>query len=423
MSRGHVYHRRNLILLVGGNATSALGTSVYLIALVLYLTETTSSATILGAVQFLAYVPGVILGPIAGAHVDRVRRVSVIVAADVFRGVIVIVAGLFGLMTGSMPIALIFVVTVLYGAGSAFFLPAVNALVPEIVPAESVKRTNGWKNGLQQIANLAGNAVGGVLFAVLGAPVLFVANGLSFLLSAASEAAMRVDERPTPTSRASLFTSARHGLRYVRDHRGAAWLIGVSAAINFVAPPIVIAVPFLVIDGLGLPAQFVGFAFAALLAGGVFGFLVVGAGRNAAGFGTLISALAVLSVALTAGGAILGPVPLFVLLVVAGGAVATVHLIGHTAIQTGVPRFMRGRVYALLETAGMIAAPVAYLVSGPIVDRLDGEFAPLFIALGLAIGGVAVAAFSARSLRILIGRTSRSGRGPSERRQPRIFVD
>ncbi|MFW5812644.1 MAG: MFS transporter, partial [Alkalispirochaetaceae bacterium] len=78
--------RRNLHLLVLGNAVSTFGSSVYLIVVVLLLKDLTESGVLLGLYQFLALVPAALLMPLTGPLVDRLPRKGLIVAADLLRG-------------------------------------------------------------------------------------------------------------------------------------------------------------------------------------------------------------------------------------------------------------------------------------------------------------------------------------------------
>lgn len=401
--------RRNILLLIAGNSVSMLGTSVYLVALILYLAKNSASATTLGLVQFLAHLPGVMLAPLAGAVVDAVPRLRVIVWADLLRGVLLMIAGIWGLVHAHLPMVLIYAVVLLYGAGSAFFLPAVHALIPDIVSLRQVKQVNAWKQATQQTANLAGNAVGGALFAVFGAPLLFVVNGVSFCLSAISEALIRVDDGHargpgrTPPGAArdaeSVGLRVRAGMGYVVGHGGLRWLLVINAGIQLIAPPLVIALPFIVTRGLALGAATVGLAYAALLGGGVLGYTVTGWAPRIAEYPIMIGSLWLFGLAALVVGTWFDTALLFALLVITGGAVAAMQLVSHAQIQTRVPRFIRGRVYALWEMSGLIAAPLGYLAAGPLVDRLAGDFRPLFLAFGVLALTAGTALLLVRPLR------------------------
>ena len=67
-----------------GQAVSLVGSRLVQFALVWWLTETTGSATVLATATLVALLPGIILGPVAGALVDRWNRRTVMIVADGF---------------------------------------------------------------------------------------------------------------------------------------------------------------------------------------------------------------------------------------------------------------------------------------------------------------------------------------------------
>ncbi|TVQ21540.1 MAG: MFS transporter, partial [Spirochaetaceae bacterium] len=176
-----------------GNAVSTLGNAVYLVAVLLLLKELTESAFVMGLFQFVAIAPGFFLSPVTGALVDRMSRRTVIIVADLFRGVVMIAASGLLLFPATRSAFVVLIAATCIGIGNAFFVPAVQALIPSLVPASKLRWANGVRAGGTQLFNLAGNAVGGLLYVVLGAPLLFLINGASFVLSALQESFIRPD--------------------------------------------------------------------------------------------------------------------------------------------------------------------------------------------------------------------------------------
>lgn len=77
---------RDFSLIIAGQSLCVLGTELYSVVLVPYLKQITGSAAVLGVTEMLAFLPLVLLGPLAGALVDRTSRKAVIVWSDVLRG-------------------------------------------------------------------------------------------------------------------------------------------------------------------------------------------------------------------------------------------------------------------------------------------------------------------------------------------------
>jgi MFS family permease len=288
--------------------------------------------------------------------------------------------------------ASLLVVTVGAGVGHAFFVPAAQALVPALVPAEHLQHANGLRAAGSQVANLAGNAVGGALYTLLGAPVLLVLNGFSFLLSAAQERRIRsVDPVSTPGGTGqSVAAAAREGLRLLRREKPLRLLITSQAGLFLVSPVLMLSLPFVVIDELGHPPAVVGFMFSLALAGGIVAFallrllpvdrmlrlpLVPGA------YAAITAAFALLSTTTTT-------VALATAALLFGLSSGTVYLTAVTWIQRRIPASLHGRIFALLEAVSSLVAPVSYLVTGIVLEGLGTSGRWIAFASLAGAGGI-----------------------------------
>jgi len=390
---------RGYPLLLAGNIVSTFGSSIYVVTLVLFLADATDSAVALGLVQFLAYLPAAILGPFAGALVDSWDRRRVIVWSDLVRGAIMVATAAVGL-SGSMPVWLVMGATMGVSVAGVMFTPAVHAIVPELVPESALRRANGARSAGAQIANLAGSAVGGALYVALGAPLVILANGVSFLLSGVSETAIRT--RPAPggaRSRTRTTRSAMEGVRYLFADRSVRSVVIVQALVNLLLPPLVVALPFVISDVWELGAEFFGYLFATVLAGGIAGCGTFSGKRARRAPDALVyrAAVGALTVAIAALSALASPalaatrvlVPLLaVTMFSAGAAIGVMHMIGVTYLQQSVAVALRGRVFAAMETLTAILLPVAYVVSGLVAQALRGSLHLVFATVAAASLGL-----------------------------------
>ena len=367
---------------------------MYLVAVMLLLKELSRSAFTLGLFQFLALSPAFFLSPVSGAIIDATSRRRVVVLSDLLRGVLMIAAGIALMVfpVRSFPsVPLILVVSLASGVGHAFFVPAAQALLPALVPAERLQAANGLRAITSQGANLVGNAVGGLFFALIGAPALFVANGVTFVFSALQERRIsQGDDRTEREDRRGRVHRTNATLE-THPHRFSPrrWKACVRCAepLRFgfwsfpkqdfwrCRPCFSLPSPFLVIDQAGLPAAAVGLYYAAALCGGVLVFLrlrLIPATRMlrmplpSVAYLSLAAAFA--AVALSTGAIVLAGVA-----VLSGAAAAMVYLYTVTWIQSEVQATLHGRIFALLEAAGALVAPLSYVLSGALLDLLGPE--------------------------------------------------
>jgi MFS family permease len=108
---------------------------------------------------------------------------------------------------------------VLFGAFSVFGFAATQSLLPRLVPQARLVPANARLDQTDAAAATLGPAIGGGLVGLLGAPVAITVDAISYLIDAALNASIRVDEpRPDPSNR-SLRTEIGDGLRWTYRHR------------------------------------------------------------------------------------------------------------------------------------------------------------------------------------------------------------
>ena len=136
-----------------GQAFSLIGSGLVQFALVWWLTSTTGSATVLATGTLVAILPGVVLGPFAGALVDRWNRRIVMMAADGFIALATLgLAVLYAL--GAMQIWHVYVIMFLRSLGGASHWPAMQASTSLMVPEEHLARVAGLNQTMQGALNI-----------------------------------------------------------------------------------------------------------------------------------------------------------------------------------------------------------------------------------------------------------------------------
>ncbi|MFP4643254.1 MAG: MFS transporter [Spirochaetales bacterium] len=419
----------HLSLLIGGQMVSTLGNSLYLIVVVLYLVDLTDNAALVGTYHFLTFLPGFILAPIAGAIADMVSRKKLIVGSDIARGLVMVTTGLLIIFRGMDAVAVVLVATVLVGSANTLFFPAVNAIVPDIVTnPDRLRPANSLRGSLVQLANLSGNAIGGTIYTVLGAPITFIINGAGYLVSAFQELFIRVSPELTgaiATDSPRLGTGAgarlraaldrslndiRTGLQFSFGRRNLRTIILLQFVANLLYPPIVVALPFILRDVIGVSEAYFGYMLAATLGGGIVGYVIM-ATADIDGPREIVifrGAYVCLALGLFAASSLSIPV-MFAALPLCGAGVSVAHVSSMTVLQRAVPYERRGRVFAFLEMATHLAAPLSYGLSGVGVELLRGRLWMLFPAIAAAATVLAITVSIDRALPSLFISGSISG--------------
>jgi MFS family permease len=253
---------RDFRLLWTGMTVSLLGDGVFLVAIAWQVYQLTNAPTALAAVGIAMTVPHVLFLLVGGVVTDRVDRRRVMLAADLVRGLAIGCMGYLS-VTGNLELWHLMALSAAYGAGTAFFGPAFDAIVPDIVPQDLLGEANSLDQFVRPAAlRLLGPALGGSLIAAVGVGWAFVLDGASFAVSILALLLMR----PRPVEHEGGESAAREirqGFSYVRSH---VWLWGTFAAATiayllFMGPTEVL-VPYVVKNDLGGGARTLGFVFA-----------------------------------------------------------------------------------------------------------------------------------------------------------------
>jgi DHA3 family tetracycline resistance protein-like MFS transporter len=268
---------RDFRLLWVGMTVSLLGDGIFLIAMAweAYVLWNAPAALSLLGIGMTIPTIGFLLP--AGVLSDRADRRRLMLYADLVRaGVLALLAVL--VFSGLLAFWMLLVCVAVYGIGTAFFTPAFEAIIPDILPVEDLPAANALDQFVRPITlRLAGPAVGGWLVAALGAGVAFAVDAVSFVVSVVTLVCMRSVLTSRTEHGTSHVTAIKEGLTYVRSQ---VWLWGtlLSAALAYLAfmGPAEVLLPYLVKNDLGGSAGDLGLVFAAGGIGAIGSALVMG---------------------------------------------------------------------------------------------------------------------------------------------------
>jgi MFS family permease len=178
-----VLRNRDFRLLFISQALSQVGSQAVTVAMALYITRRTGSATDLSIVLGAGMIPTVVLIVFGGVWADRLPRKPIMVISDSMRLVLHAALGTL-IILGAPPIWLIAVIEAFFAAATAFFQPAYSGLVPQTVPESEIGEAQALKGGVENLAVVIGPIIATVLVFAFGAGEMFLVDALSFLASA-----------------------------------------------------------------------------------------------------------------------------------------------------------------------------------------------------------------------------------------------
>jgi DHA3 family macrolide efflux protein-like MFS transporter len=386
---------RNFTLLWIGQTVSNFGSPAFNIGAMFWMMKVTGSASLMGLLATVSMLPGVLLAPFGGAFADRHSRIRIAVISDLIAGLAVLA---FALLVWWRPddqalmIPLLFIVSLILGVVRAFFGPAVQAAIPDLVPAEKLAAANSMNQLGFQASIFSGQALGGVLYTFLGAPALFLIDALSYLFATGCTAAIPRDTPPVITRDETihpfrqLLRDTGEGVRFVWSNVGMRDFVLMASVVNFLAAPAFILFPFFVDLYMKVGAQWYGFIVAGVGVGSVLGFLLAGAlplkGEQRAR--ALLTAMVMYPASASLLIFLRSPVPVLLAVGVSGIAVGFINVFFITSLQRSTPPELRGRVMGFLGTLAGGLMPLGMALGG-VAGDLTNKNVPLVIGVCAAL--------------------------------------
>ena len=401
---------KNYLLLWQGQFVCKFGDQFFSMALMLWLSYEIDSATLMGTLLMLGGIASLVFGPFAGTVADRASRKLLIVATDILNGLVVTSFSVLFFIrpqNTELLIIVLFCVTISNAVLRAFFSPAIGASIPDLVPKTKLNAANSMGQFSSRISQLVGTLVAASLYGIVGAPVMFLINGLSFIFSGLSELFItipkikREPDSANTTKAASFKKDLREGFDYVLKNKGLRAMVLVSAGLSFFSMPIITLMPFFVKDFLHAQAAWVGIISAVYSVGAMIGFSLAAMMRlNKVARARLIMALVIFQGVLY--GVLAGQrLPLqalfFVLVLGIGDGYINVNIM--TIIQITTPSEIRGRVFGVLAMLSGSLAPLAMGASGVLADLLGHNIPIIYFACGVSMVLIAISALALRDYR------------------------
>lgn len=377
---------KNFLLLLQGQMVSSFGDIVYQMALGFWVFQVTKSTALMGIIMAVAMIPKIVLGIIAGVFVDRWDRKKIIVFMDLIRGVAVTAVAII-ILSGYESVWSIMVVGIILGACSAFFDPCMSSVMPDIVPKEKIVNANSiYSTGLF-IIGLTGTAVGGVLYKVFTAPILFLINGLSYLLSSFTEMFIKLPKtEQSQDTEFSFKEDFKKGLKFIWDVKGILYLVSLIIGINFFFKVGSVLLIPLFERVMGFGADKYGYTMTLFLAGSLTGSLLLSIiNLQPQKRFKLYYICGIVGTLSAIGVPVFGSFYLNLLFMFTSGLCMTMlNTILSAVTQIIVPQEMRGKVFSIIGTFTASFSPLGMVVGG-VLGEVLGISRTMIIAFSCAL--------------------------------------
>lgn len=380
--------KRNATLYLLGQFVSMFGSMLVQYAITWQITLETKSGVVMTLFTCAALLPMTLISPFAGVWADRYNRKYLIVISDGCIALVTLGLALADL-SGHKNLWLALIVVVARSLGQGIQQPAVSAMIPQLVPLESLQRFNGIQSSIQSLNMFVAPMAAGALLSLMPIGRIFfidvatVAVGIGILLLFVKVSGVpRAGEVKRGVK--AYVHELREGLGYIQSQPWLKLLIAYGAFFSFFCSPSVLLTPLQAARTFGddvwrLTALELVFSFGAVLGGVVIS--AWGGFQNKAH--TMIFSCVLFGLTCV----LLGVVPNFwVYLVVMGLCGATMpmyHSPSMALLQSKIEPDKMGRVFSVMTMFSGLAMPLGMAVFGPLGDAVRIEW--LLIASGAVI--------------------------------------
>jgi Major Facilitator Superfamily. len=376
--------KKNIALFLSSQIISLFGSSLVGSAMAWYITLETQSGTMLTIAMICGFLPMFFVSPFAGVWADRHNKKRLIMFSD-----LAIAAATLGMaisfISGYRAYWLMFAVMAFRGLGQGIQQPAVNSLVPRLVPPDKLMRINGVSSSAQSAMMLISPAAAGALMTFAPLEIIFFIDVVTAVIAVAVLALfVRAEEEnkaEKPAGKAEYFKDFRLGLKYAAGHKVVALFLIFSAVMTVTSAPVAILYSLHITRLFGPAAWRLSAIDVAFSAGMTLGGLLItiwGGFKNR--HTTITIGLIVSSIGTVLCGILVNFWLCVALVALIGACMPLFNTPAITVLQELVEPEYLGRVISFVSMVGSLMMPVGLLVFGPLSDVIGLDV--IFIGTG-----------------------------------------
>lgn len=381
-------------LLWTARTVSFLGDSLSLVALLLHVAASTGHAFAVALLLLVGDFAPALLGPVTGTISDRFDLKRVMIVCELAQGVLAVAIALW---LPSLPLLLLLVA--LRATGGRIFEPASRTAVPDVVRPHDLPGANAAIGLGTNGGEALGPLLAAILFPLVGVRGVLLLDAATFLVSAILLTFVSLPARAprTDTGRTGFWQDTTAGLRYL-----AATALIRTVGLGFFAIVAFngiddVALVFLATGPLRGGDSAAGVLLAAVGIGLFLGYALLSRPHRIGLLALLLAGFAVSSAGNLLTGLTWAVAAAFLVQTVRGLGIAAMDIAVNTLLQRTVPRALLGRVFGSLYATIGIAAALAYVLGGLLIDATNPRVAFLVAGTGGLLTTAAVAAALRRS--------------------------
>ena len=377
------------------------GSTLVQMAIVWYVTIQTSSGVWVAAFTVCSYLPQFLISFVAGVWADRHSRKKLIIGADSLIALVtfLMVLAIPHITDKTVVLGGLLVMSVIRSFGAGIQTPAVNAVIPQLVPEDQIMRFNGINATMQSVVQFAAPAAAGVLLTINTLSSTLIIDTATAIVGIGLLSAVIIPKQAIQNKETSVFIDMKIGIKYTLSDKLIGKVLTVYGLFIF----------------LCVPAGFLSQLFVSRVYGETYWYLsavklagfigMVAGGILMSIWGGFKSRVTTMSVGLIAFGSLAIGMGLskqfalyLALMIIYGVAITMVQTATTTLIQEKAEMSMQGRVFGLLGAMYSGFLPVGMAIFGPMADEISLKW--IMIGSGIALIALSIFVGTNKEMRL-----------------------
>ena len=364
----------NFLIFLIGQFISLLGSSIASFTIIFWITVETNSALFLGLAGFLGFGSTMAVIPFAGVLVDRWSRKKLIILVDGLEAIST-VGIIFLFVSGNINIWWILLLLTLRGVFQGFHDPAIQAIIPILVPQDKLKTVNSFHYISSGFTNLVGPLIGAGMIGLFGVEnignILWI-DAITFIIALLPIIFISIPSisKTDNENQGDFLVEFKEGVNYITKTDGLLSLLVAFTTANFCGIPIFTLLPLIIISPLYLNENEGLLAIAMFIQalGSILGSVYISKTKifknNALGVFVGLFALYVANIVIGVGVIVNSLIAIFVGLFFTGYMIPVANISSQTIWQTSVPLELQGRVYGVRRFIAQALGPFSMIFAG-----------------------------------------------------------
>lgn len=231
--------RKRILLFLTSQCITLFGSTLVQMAIVWYAAMQTSSGTWVAAFTVCSYLPQFLISFLGGVWADRYQRKRLIIGADLFIASVTFLMVLAVPRISAEPVLLagLLGMSVVRSLGAGIQIPAVNAVIPQLVPEDQLMRYNGIYAAMQSVVNFAAPAAAGAVFAVGTLRTTLMIDIITAVIGNSLLFCLTLPEQDPLIEKSGVFSDIKIGMKYAFSKKVIGKLLLVYGMFTFFCVP------------------------------------------------------------------------------------------------------------------------------------------------------------------------------------------